>query len=81
MLIGTEFKKLVSQQEEESIGTDTRRDDFVVTGSKESFLEVENQLNSVYPIKASIIGGGSEKSMKALNRIIRWGEDGDIIPT
>ena len=44
-------------------------DDFVVTGTKGS-------LESVYPIKASIIGAGSTKSMQALNRRICWEETG-----
>lgn len=29
-------------------------------------------------IKASIIGDGSEKSIKALNRVIRWGRAGIV---
>ena len=39
-------------------------------------MELKKQLESVYPIKASIIGAGSTKSMKALNRRICWGETG-----
>ena len=46
----------------------------MVTGSKESLLEIKQQLKSIYPIKASIIGAGPEKSIKALNRRICWGE-------
>lgn len=49
----------MSQKEEES-GL-TLGHDFVVTRPKESLLEIKNQLNSVYLIKTSIIGGGSEK--------------------
>ena len=45
---GAECKKSVSQPEEGF----THGDDFVVAGSKESLLELE----SVCPIKASIIG-------------------------
>ena len=52
----------------------THVDDFVVTGTKGSLLELKKQLGSVYPIKASIIGAGSTKSIKALNRRICWGE-------
>ena len=52
----------------------THGDDFVVTGTKESLLELKKQLESVYPIKASIIGAGSAKSIKVLNRRICWGE-------
>ena len=50
----------------------THGDDFVVTGTKESLLELKKQLESVYPIKESIIGAGSTKSIKALNRRICW---------
>ena len=46
----------------------------VVTGSKESLLELNMRLESVYPINTNIIGTGSAKSIKALNRRIRWGE-------
>ena len=52
----------------------THEHDFVVTGSKESLLEIKKQLKSIYPIKASIIRAGSEKSIKAHNRRICWGE-------
>ena len=52
----------------------THGHDFVVTGSKESLLEIKKQLKNIYPIKVSIIGAGSEKSIKALNRRICWGE-------
>ena len=52
----------------------TDGDDYVVTGTKESLLELKKQLESVYPVKASIIGAVSAKSIKALNRRIRWGE-------
>ena len=37
----------------------------MVTGTKGSLLQLKRQLESVYPIKASIIGAGSEKSIKA----------------
>ena len=49
-----------------------RRDDFVVTGTKERLLELKKQLESVCPITASIIGEGSTKSVKALNRRTCW---------
>ena len=48
----------------------------MVTGTKGSPLELKKQLESVYPINASIIGASSAKSIKALNRRIRWGEIG-----
>ena len=56
----------------------THGDDFVVTGSKESLVEPKKRLESVYPIRASIIGAGYAKSFKALNRRIRWGETGTV---
>ena len=46
----------------------THGDHFVVTGSKESLLELKKQLESVFPIKVSITGAGSAKRIKALNR-------------
>ena len=48
----------------------------MVAGWRESLLELKKQLESVYPIKASIIGAGSAKSIKALSRRICWGETG-----
>ena len=56
----------------------THGDDFVVTGTKESLLELKKQLESVYPINASVIAAGSTKSIKALNRRIRWVETGTL---
>ena len=44
------------------------------TGTKVSLLQLKKQLETVYPSKATIIGAGSAKSIKALNRRIRWGE-------
>ena len=48
----------------------------MATGTKRSLLEVKKQLESVYPIKASMVGASSTKSIKALNRRICWGETG-----
>ena len=39
-------------------------------------MELKKQLEGVYSIKAGIIGAGSTKSIKALNRRICWGETG-----
>ena len=50
----------------------------MVTGTKESLLEHKKQLDSVYPIKAGIIGAGSTRSIKAPNRRICWGETGIV---
>ena len=47
-----------------------------MTGTKESLLELKKHLERVCPTKASIIGAGSTKSIKALNRRICWGETG-----
>ena len=55
----------------------THGDDFVVTGSKASLLELKKWLESVYPIKANIIWRGSAR-IKVLNRRIRWGETGIV---
>ena len=72
---GAQVKKSVSQEEEKKTSGLTRGDDFVVTGSMGSLLELKH-LESVYPIKASIIGAGSVKSIKPLNRRICWRETG-----
>ena len=48
----------------------------MVTGTKRSLLELKKQLESVYPIQASVIGAGSTKSIKAMNRRICWRETG-----
>ena len=50
----------------------THGDDFVVTGTKESLLELKRQPESVHPIEASITGAGSAKRIKALNWKICW---------
>ena len=54
----------------------THGDDFVVTGTKGSLLDLKKQLESVYPFKASIIGAGSTQSIKAPNRRKCCGERG-----
>ena len=56
----------------------THGDDFVVTGTKRRLLELKKQLESVYPINASIIGPGSTKNIKAPNRRICCGETGKL---
>ena len=37
-------------------------------------MEFEVKMASVYPIKAKIIGYGSPKSIKTLNRRLHWGK-------
>ena len=51
----------------------------MVTGTKESLLELNKQLESVYPTKASIIGAGSTKGMNALHRRLMPVRDRDIV--
>ena len=41
-------------------------------------LELKKWRESVHPIKANIIGAGSAKSIKALNRRKRWRETGTV---
>ena len=54
----------------------THGDDFVVTGTKDSLLELKKQMESVYPIKASIIWEVRQRVSKALTRRMCWGETG-----
>ena len=58
----------------------TDGDDFVVTGSKESLLEPKNQLESVYPIKASTIGAGFGKEYQGAESENTLGRDRDMVP-
>ena len=74
--LGRSSRSLFHNKKKKKTSCLTHEDDFVVTGSKESLLELKKQLQSVYPIKGSIIGAGSAKSIKALNRRICWGETG-----
>ena len=56
----------------------THGDDFVATGSKESQLELKKQLESVYPIKASIIGCRFDKRHQSVESENMLGRDRDI---
>ena len=56
----------------------THRDDFVLTGPTKRLTEFENEMKSVYPIKAKIISLGSPKSIKTLNRKLHWGKEGIV---
>ena len=56
----------------------THGDDFVLTGPIKKLTEFERKTRSVYPIKAKIIGYGSPKSIKTLNRRLRWGKRGIV---
>ena len=73
--LGRSSRSLFHNQKKKTLGL-THGDDFVVTGSKGSLFELKKQLESVYPTKASSIGAGSAKSIKALNRRKCWGETG-----
>ena len=55
----------------------THGDDFVLTGPTKK-LEIERKMTSVYPIKAKIIGYGSPKSIKKLNRRLHRGKRGIV---
>ena len=46
----------------------THGDAFVLTGPTKKLIEFERKMTIVYPIKAKIIGYGSPKSIKSLNR-------------
>ena len=56
----------------------TQGDDFVLTGPTKKLMEFERKMASVYPIKAKIIGCGSPKSIKTLNRRLHWGKRGIV---
>ena len=69
--LGRSSRNLFRNKKERTSGL-THGDDFVVTGLKG--VELKRGLESLYPIKASIIGANSAKSIKALNRRICCGE-------
>ena len=56
----------------------THGDDFVLTGPTKKLVESETKMTSVHPIKAKIIGYGSPKSIKTLNRRLHWGKPGIV---
>ena len=56
----------------------THGDDFVLTGPTKKLTEIGMKMTSAYPIKAKIIGCGSPKSIKTLNRRLRWGKRGIV---
>ena len=51
---------------------------FVLTGPTKRLTEFENEMKSVYPIKAKIISLGSSRSIKTLNRRLHWGKEGIV---
>ena len=50
----------------------------MLTGPTKRLTEFENEMTSVYPIKAKIISLGSPKSIKTLNRRLHWGKEGIV---
>ena len=58
----------------------THGDDFVLTGPTKRLTEFENEIKSVYPIKAKIIRLGSSRSIKTLSRRLHWGKEGLVYP-
>ena len=70
--------RILFHNNKKNISVLTHGDDFVVTESTESLVELKKRLESAYPIKASMIGASSAKSTKALNRRVRLGERGMV---
>ena len=56
----------------------THGDDFVLTGPTKKLMEFERKMTNVYPIKAKVIGCGSPKSIKTMNRRLHWGKRGIV---
>ena len=50
----------------------------MLTGSAKRLTEFENEMKSVYPIKAKTISLGSTKSIKTLNRRLHWRKEGIV---
>ena len=69
--LGLSSKNLFHHKENRVSGL-THGDDFVFTRPTKKLMEFERKMTSVYPIKAKIIGDGSTKSIKTLNRRLHW---------
>ena len=65
--LGLRSKNLFHHKEDRVSGL-THGDDFVLTGPTKKLMEFERKMTNVYCIKANIIGCGSPKSIKTLNR-------------
>ena len=65
--LGLSSKNLFHHKEDRASGL-THGDAFVLTGPTKKLIEFERKMAIVYPIKAKIIGYGSPKSIKTLNR-------------
>ena len=59
----------------------TREDDFVVTGTKGSLLELTKQLESVYPIKGEHYRGSFDKGCEGAESENMLGRDRDFVST
>ena len=75
--LGLSSKNLFHHKEKRVSGL-THGDDFVLTGPTKRLTEFENEMTSVYPIKAKIISLGSPKSIKTLNRRLHWRKEGIV---
>ena len=75
--LGLSSKNLFRHKDDGISGL-THGDDFVLTGPTKRLMEFENKMTSVYPIKAKIIGHGSSKSIKTLDRRLHWGQKGIV---
>ena len=75
--LGLSSKNLFHHKENRVSGL-THGDDFVLTGPTKRLTEFEKKMTRVYPIKAKIIGLGSTKSIKTLNRRLHWGKEGIV---
>ena len=78
--LGLSSKNLFHQKEDRVSGL-THGDDFVLTGPTKKLMEFERKRTNVYPIKAKIIGYGSPKSIKTLNRRLHWEEARNRVST
>ena len=59
----------------------THGDDFVLTGPTKRLTEFENEMTSVYPIKAKIISLGSPKSNQDVEQEVALGKGRNRVPT
>ena len=75
--LGLSSKKLFHHKEKRASGL-THGDNFVLTRPTKKLMEPERKMTSVYPIKAKIIGHGSPKSIKKLNKRLHWGKRGIV---
>ena len=75
--LGLSSKNLFHDKEDRVSGL-THGDDFVLTGPTKKLMEFERKMTNVFTIKAKIIGYGSPKSIKTLNRRLHWGKRGIV---